>query len=113
MTRDDLHDEISSALSYTSAGADCFALTDAILPIVERHTAKAVEAALIAAADDVQGPIKLDANKRAVTLQAVMIAEILAADAWDEGYDAGHQDARAVQATYPEQTRNPYRKAGA
>jgi hypothetical protein len=31
------------------------------------------------------------------------------ADAWDEGYDAGHQDARAVQPTYPEPTRNPYR----
>lgn len=30
-------------------------------------------------------------------------------DVWDEGYDAGHRDARAVQATYPERTTNPYR----
>ncbi|KNX38081.1 hypothetical protein [Luteipulveratus halotolerans] len=31
------------------------------------------------------------------------------ADAWGEGYDAGHQDARAVQATYPDPTPNPHR----
>jgi hypothetical protein len=31
------------------------------------------------------------------------------AAAWDEGYDDGHQDARAVQATYPAPTPNPYR----
>ena len=31
-----------------------------------------------------------------------------AAEGWDEGYDAGHTDARAVQATYPEPTANPY-----
>ena len=31
------------------------------------------------------------------------------ADVWDEGYDAGHQDARAVQPTYPKETLNPYR----
>jgi hypothetical protein len=31
------------------------------------------------------------------------------AEAWDDGYDAGHTDARAVQATYPEPTPNPYR----
>ncbi|HLR86243.1 MAG TPA: hypothetical protein VK059_14910 [Nocardioidaceae bacterium] len=35
------------------------------------------------------------------------VGEMLAA-AWDAGYDAGHEDARAVQATYPEPTRNPY-----
>ena len=34
------------------------------------------------------------------------------ADAWDEGYDAGDTDARAVQATYPDPTPNPYRQAG-
>lgn len=32
----------------------------------------------------------------------------LRADAWDEGYYAGHRDARAVQETYPEPTPNPY-----
>lgn len=31
------------------------------------------------------------------------------AEGWDEGYHAGHEDARAVQATYPEPTPNPYR----
>lgn len=31
------------------------------------------------------------------------------ADAWDEGWEAGHEDARAVQATYPQSTPNPYR----
>jgi hypothetical protein len=34
--------------------------------------------------------------------------EVLA-QAWDDGYDAGHKDARAVQATYPDQTPNPHR----
>jgi hypothetical protein len=31
------------------------------------------------------------------------------ADAWDEGYDAGDQSARAVNPEWPEPTRNPYR----
>ena len=31
------------------------------------------------------------------------------ADAWDEGYVAGHEDARSVQPSYPDQTANPYR----
>lgn len=30
----ELRDLISSALSYTSAGADCFALTDAVMPLI-------------------------------------------------------------------------------
>ena len=30
------------------------------------------------------------------------------ADVWDEGYHAGHEDARAVQPTYPDPTPNPY-----
>ena len=34
--------------------------------------------------------------------------ELLAA-AWDEGHHAGHEDARAVQPTYPDPTPNPYR----
>jgi len=41
------------------------------------------------------------------TLAAVL--PDLLAEAWDEGYDAGHNDARAVQATYPAPTPNPYR----
>ena len=34
------------------------------------------------------------------------------AAAWDEGHQAGHEDARAVQSTYPEPTPNPYRTEG-
>ena len=34
------------------------------------------------------------------------------AAAWDEGHEAGHEDARAVQSTYPEPTPNPYRTEG-
>ena len=30
--------------------------------------------------------------------------------AWDEGYHAGHEDARAVQPTYPDPTPSPYRQ---
>jgi hypothetical protein len=30
-------------------------------------------------------------------------------ETWEDGYNAGHEDARAVQPTYPEPTRNPYR----
>lgn len=29
--------------------------------------------------------------------------------AWDDGYQAGHEDARSVQPTYPDQTPNPHR----
>ena len=36
----------------------------------------------------------------------------LLAGAWDEGHQAGHEDARAVQSTYPEPTPNPYRAEG-
>ena len=35
------------------------------------------------------------------------VGEMLAG-AWDAGYQSGHEDARAVQATWPEPTRNPY-----
>ena len=31
------------------------------------------------------------------------------AEAWDEGFDAGHQAARAVNPEWPEQSTNPYR----
>lgn len=42
--------------------------------------------------------------------QAVAEFDAMLADAWDEGYDAGDRDARAVQATYPAATANPYRR---
>lgn len=32
------------------------------------------------------------------------------AEAWDEGYIAGHEDARAVQPAYPQPTHNPYER---
>ena len=39
-----------------------------------------------------------------------LVAEIwrAKAEAWDEGYMAGHEDARAVQPAYPQPTPNPY-----
>ena len=49
-------------------------------------------------------------------LRAILASDWLAqrdaavrAEVWDDGYDAGHTDARAVQPTYPEPTCNPYR----
>ena len=43
-------------------------------------------------------------------INATLPREVLRqkADAWDEGYHAGHEDARAVQPTYPDPTPNPY-----
>lgn len=40
-------------------------------------------------------------------VKSTLLPEVKA-EAWDEGYDAGHQDARAVQQTYPSPTANPY-----
>lgn len=37
------------------------------------------------------------------------VARRAKAEAWDDGYCAGHVDARAVQPSYPEPTNNPYR----
>ena len=53
------------------------------------------------------------ANPAAVLalLDAAAERDELAA-AWDEGHQAGHEDARAVQSTYPEPTPNPYRAEG-
>ncbi|MGN8718659.1 hypothetical protein ACTQ2Q_09925 [Atopobiaceae bacterium LCP21S3_F11] len=34
------------------------------------------------------------------------------AEGWDEGYNAGHEDARAVQPTYPQPTLNPHEQGG-
>ena len=42
---------------------------------------------------------------------AAVLPDLLAG-AWDEGHQAGHEDARAVQSTYPEPTPNPYRAEG-
>ena len=46
------------------------------------------------------------------TLTDTIAAEVLRqkADAWDEGYHAGHEEARAVHPTYPDPTPNPYRQ---
>lgn len=44
------------------------------------------------------------------SLSAVLpdIIQKAKAEAWDEGHFAGHEDARAVQSTYPQPTLNPY-----
>ena len=50
-------------------------------------------------------------NALPALLDAAAERDELAA-AWDEGHQAGHEDARAVQSTYPEPTPNPYRTEG-
>ena len=50
-------------------------------------------------------------NALPALLDAAAERDELAA-AWDEGHQAGHEDARAVQSTYPEPTPNPYRAKG-
>ena len=50
-------------------------------------------------------------NALPALLDAAAERDELAA-AWDEGHQAGHEDARAVQSTYPEPTPNPYRAEG-
>ena len=66
-----------------------------------RETFGAPEAELIIAA----------VNALPALLDAAAERDELAA-AWDEGHQAGHEDARAVQSTYPEPTPNPYRAEG-
>ena len=53
----------------------------------------------------------LSAVNRLDRTLAAVLPDLLAA-AWDEGHQAGHEDARAVQSTYPESTPNPYRAEG-
>lgn len=48
-------------------------------------------------------------DERDVSTALAAVLPDLLAEAWDEGYQAGHEDARAVQPTYPEPTPNPYR----
>ena len=50
-------------------------------------------------------------TEAAVREQIAAERDALAA-AWDEGHQAGHEDARAVQSTYPEPTPNPYSTEG-
>ena len=66
-----------------------------------RETFRGPDARLIAAA----------VNALPALLDAAAERDALAA-AWDEGHQAGHEDARAVQTTYPEPTPNPYRAEG-
>ena len=66
-----------------------------------RETFRGPDARLIAAA----------VNALPALLDAAAERDALAA-AWDEGHQAGHKDARAVQSTYPEPTPNPYRAEG-
>ena len=66
-------------------------------------------------ADDAEAKARRFANllgNNAKALNDVLPREVLRqkAEAWDEGYDVGHEDARAVQPTYPDPTPNPYRQ---
>ena len=65
-------------------------------------------------AEDAEAKARRFANllgNNAKALNDALPREVLRqkADAWDEGYHAGHEDARAVQPTYPDPTPNPYR----
>ena len=53
----------------------------------------------------------LSAVDRLARVLTAVLPDLLA-QAWDEGHQAGHKDARAVQSTYPEPTPNPYRAEG-
>lgn len=44
-----------------------------------------------------------------VALSLDAAVNIAAAEAWDEGFDAGHQTARLVNPEYPDNPANPYR----
>ena len=67
-----------------------------------------VSAESAAAYEHMLGPLVpvLDADGQPTVTPAELAA------AWDEGHEAGHEDARAVQSTYPEPTPNPYRAEG-
>ena len=62
-------------------------------------------------ADDAEAKARRFANLLG-NINDVLPREVLhqKAEAWDEGYHAGHEDARAVQPTYPDPTPNPYRR---
>ena len=51
-------------------------------------------------------------ESRLAEVPALLAERDALAAAWDEGRQAGHKDARAVQSTYPEPTPNPYRAEG-
>ena len=77
---------------------------------------RATEAARAGDVFAAQGCTRQDVLFIAAANPAVVLAllderDALAA-AWDEGHQAGHKDARAVQSTYPEPTPNPYRAEG-
>ena len=66
-------------------------------------------------AEDAEAKARRFANllgNNAKALNDVLPREVLRqkAEAWDEGYHAGHEDARAVQPTYPDPTPSPYRQ---
>lgn len=58
-----------------------------------------------------RGELRTILDALSALLDAAAERDALAA-AWDEGHQAGHEDARAVQSTYPEPTPNPYRAEG-
>ena len=66
-------------------------------------------------ADDAEAKARRFANllgNNAKALNDVLPREVLRqkAEAWDEGYDVGFDEARAVQANWPARTPNPYRR---
>ena len=86
---------------------DDYGLSDAML------VTAAVNAlpALLDAATELAHMTEARDNARARVAELESERDAMAA-AWDEGHEAGHEDARAVQSTYPEPTPNPYRTEG-
>jgi len=82
-------------------------------------TDEMVEKAATALADDwnpERGPVlaAMFRDYAQTALSAVLpgIIRQAKAEGWDEGYTAGHEDARAVQPTYPQPTHNPHEQGG-
>ena len=54
-------------------------------------------------------PISIVEHEALAAQALAAVLPDLLAEAWEEGHLAGHEDARAVQPTYPDPTPNPYR----
>ena len=58
---------------------------------------------------DHECPDPVPCRHRAAESVLARVLPDLLAEAWDSGYHAGHEDARAVQPNYPDPTPSPYR----
>ena len=103
----DLHSTSAPAVFAGPVGASALVALAAVLPdlLAEANTR----------ADEAEAKARRFANllgNNAKALNDVLPREVLRqkAEAWDEGYDVGFDEARAVQANWPARTPNPYRR---